>query len=566
MANSAPTSWTFTGLLLHTTEEYASSPHSWGTSTKKITWVGNDTARVAAMAAAEAAFDGHIWGSGVAWPAAFKDVYTKILRTYFSLPALRALMLVNGGVGEGDEEPDKDAVIDVCVVGEFPLSTPEYLRGYLEEVLLVAAGHAVGGRAFNGSAMAAADSHAAAVAAAAELADLRASNKRLNDELNRKTADPVQVRLTCTLRAHHLSGTTVLDSLATHNPVHKRPVSDVVMHKVTHVLILMCPAHDQALPPGMDPAMFKQMQMMVAIMAFQQQSKPAGERLGDAVPVPKTKAGWDKILADAKTSIINKESPVVIKLCRAHRDKVKADSKIASGSSRVLLGSGAELLLAGVDSNTVTRTSAVDDPTWSGLNAFFRLFAMMATMTEEEFPRQGLADFLNMWSELWDYSRGTRQNKIKAATAFYDEHADTLGDGTWGATFKTDSLFLFAHLEGANPPLCRACGGSGEQAANARQPNQPGNNATDRGKRKGGTDRDNKRNNGKVSWPCMSMLKQTASCNRATCSFDHPACVSCNGSCASAAKCVDWQQAKVDSTWGSIIAQMEASRRKRPRS
>ena len=320
---------------------------------------------------------------------------------------------------------------------------------------------------------------------------------------------------------------------------------------------------------GLDPEVFKQMQMMAALIQLQQQGKPATEAAGTASPLPKAKIGWEKILADTKASIIAKESPMVLKLCRANRDRVKAEAKTTSGASRVLMGGagGVEILLPGVAAVTVTRTSATDDSTWSGLNGFFRLFSMMAAMTEEEFPRAGLADFLGMWSDLWDYSRGTRLGKIKAATAFYDAHADALGKGTWDTTFKSDSLFLFEHLEGANPALCGACGGSGEQTGHdhVRSPNKNRNtNGGGRGNTNGRAGTQDKNATGtkrKSAWPCLTMLKPTATCDRAVCPFNHPACVSCGLDCKSASVCVDWQQAKVDAEWGAAISKMESTKR-----
>lgn len=325
----------------------------------------------------------------------------------------------------------------------------------------------------------------------------------------------------------------------------------------------------QVIPPGFDPEMFKQMQMMATLLALQQGAATPGPTAA-AVPPLKAKAGWEKLVDATKTSIIDRVSPIVMRLCRANRDRLKTESKVASSANRLSLGvGGAELVLPGMTSSIVTRTSAVDDELWSALNAFFRLFAIMASMAEDEFPRQGLSEFLNMWSNLWDYTRGTRLGKIKAATAFYDENASTLGDGTWEQTFKSDSLFLFAHLDGKNPPVCRTCHGSGEHVEHPLtgrppNPNNPRDSGRDRGK---GAGDKRKARPTKPAWPCMSMLKKGVSCNRASCPFDHPACVSCGKGCASANVCDDWSQAKVDLTWADAISKIEGSKRRRtPRS
>ena len=100
-----PDSWTYSGLTLKTTAEYTDHPFPWGTGVNQIKWIGTDAARISAMTAASAALGDRAWGSDVAWPIPFKEAYTKILGTYFSMPALRMMVLAHSGTppvgGEG---------------------------------------------------------------------------------------------------------------------------------------------------------------------------------------------------------------------------------------------------------------------------------------------------------------------------------------------------------------------------------------------------------------------------------------------------------------------------------
>ena len=184
------TSWTYTGLVLKTTDEYGLLPSRWGEGTKKIVWIGNDAARVTAMAAAESAFDGLAWGSGVPWSTQFKDTYTKVLRTFFSLPALRALMTVHDASGE-HKETEKEEVISVCVAKEFPLCTPMYLMVYLDEVRKVASGASAGGAIFTMPDVA--TEEPVVSTAVAELAELKEQNRTLLEQIKNKPVS-TQVR------------------------------------------------------------------------------------------------------------------------------------------------------------------------------------------------------------------------------------------------------------------------------------------------------------------------------------------------------------------------------------
>ena len=86
------------------------------------------------------------------------------------------------------------------------------------------------------------------------------------------------------------------------------------------------------------------------------------------------------------------------------------------------------------------------DSLWSGFIGFFRLFSIMALMPETEFSRKALADMLGLWSEKWDFSKSSRAQKMQAVVAFYDDHASSMGQGTWVQTFRSDTTFLFEHL------------------------------------------------------------------------------------------------------------------------
>ena len=101
------------------------------------------------------------------------------------------------------------------------------------------------------------------------------------------------------------------------------------------------------------------------------------------------------------------------------------------------------------------------------MGGFFRLFAIMAAMPGEDVPRQALADFLGVWSRIWDSSVGSHQQKIEAMERFYDENASTLGDGTWMRTLGSDMPFWSESFEGNNLPTCAACtcSGAGDRVA-----------------------------------------------------------------------------------------------------
>jgi hypothetical protein len=202
MQMSGATAWTYTALTVKPTADYSPDGPPWGEGTDKIKWIGNDSVRVTTMAAAELAFDGLTWKSGVPWPAAFKDAYSKVLRTFFSLPALRALVMVHGGELDG-EVVDRTTIVTVCLDGEFPLCTPEYLKGYMDEVRSVASGARPGGCVFDGPSGVVAHLPAP-IDPAAELAALKLRNTILEEENKRKRTEPT-VSPACTMHCLCLS-------------------------------------------------------------------------------------------------------------------------------------------------------------------------------------------------------------------------------------------------------------------------------------------------------------------------------------------------------------------------
>jgi len=293
----------------------------------------------------------------------------------------------------------------------------------------------------------------------------------------------------------------------------------------------------------------KQMMAMAVAMAAQM-SPPKPE----ATPTPsKAKVGWAKVLVDTKACLVADEVPPVLKLSRANRERLKREATTAADTQKVFLGGigGVSLLLPASNTDRTTKSNNKDDPVFSGLSGFFRLFAIMASSSEEEFPRAKMADFFSVWTELWDSPRGSRAQTIKAAVTFYKKYVEELGRGTWRVKFDSDSRFLLEALDGPSPGLCSGCGGSGEHTGHVAKQGTP-NDRPSGAKR----DRDGPSGKGKPQGPpspCMSMLDQKETCARTGCRFSHSPCPSCGGGCASAAKCAAWDSKAIADKYGALI-------------
>ena len=173
---------------------------------------------------------------------------------------------------------------------------------------------------------------------------------------------------------------------------------------------------------------------------------------------------FDGVVDSTKEALRARRFANPVALCRANESALKLSARRRPGRQALSLGAdGAVVLSEGVEGDVVDK-SLVDGAFWSAMGGFFRLFAIMAAMPGEDVPRQALADFLGVWSRIWDSSVGSRQQKIEAMERFYDERASTLGDGTWMKTLGSDMPFWSESFKGKNLPTCGACSGTGDRA------------------------------------------------------------------------------------------------------
>lgn len=503
--------WLYEDLTLLTEDEYKTSPFPWGGSTTLVKWKGSDAKRLELLAQVKAAFASCPWvGHDGPWPEAVSQLYVKMLSKFYSASAVRLLAAAHGVdvVGVSDDTGGIDEIVSRCVVARAPLSSPQYLAAFAMQVRQVVAGKVPGGARF-----VATDASANPFQTSAEdtvtapqqtMDELRASNRQLQEALanagsqGRDTSDPF------------------------------------------------------------GPASMKQLMAMAAAMATQM-SLP---RLEATTTPSKVKVGWAKVLVDTKACLVADEVPPVLKLSRANRERLKREATTAADTQRVLLGGigGASLLLPASNTDRTTKSSAKDDPVFSGLSGFFRLFSIMASSSEEEFPRAKMADFFSVWTELWDSPRGSRAQKMKAAVTFYEKYAEELGRGTWRLKFDADSRFLLEALDGPSPGLCSGCGGSGEHTGHVAKQRTPSDRPS--GGKRG---RDGPSGRGAyVQGPpslCMSMLDQKETCSRTDCRFSHGPCPSCGGGCASAAKCAAWDSKVMADKYGALIRTIKSGGR-----
>jgi len=498
--------WMYENLTLLTEDEYKASPLLWGGSTTLVKWKGIDHKRLDALARAKISFVSCPWiGHDGPWPEAATQLYVKLLSRFYSASAVRLLAAVHGVdvTGVPDDAGGIDEIVSRCVVAKAPLSSPQYLAAFAAQVRQVVAGKVTGGTRFvapdvftNPLPRPAEETNAATQRTIDELRELRASNRQLQEALEK-------------------SGT------------QGRDTSD-----------------------SFGPASMKQMMAMYAVMAAQM-SPPKPE----ATTTPsKAKVGWAKVLVDAKACLVADEVPPVLKLSRANRERLKREATTAADTQKVLLGGigGVSLLLPASNTDRTTKSNTKDDPVFSALSGFFRLFSVMASSSEEEFPRAKMADFFSVWTELWDSPRGSRAQKMKAAVTFYEKYAEELGRGTWRVKFDADSRFLLEALSGPSPGLCSGCGGSGEHSGHGAKQGAPSDRPL--GPKRGRDKPLGKGRNPKGPPPlCMSMLDQKETCSRHNCRFSHGPCPSCGGNCASAAKCAAWDSKVMADKYGALI-------------
>jgi hypothetical protein len=496
--------WMFAGIALLTTSGYQRTPFSWGGSLNSIKWKGNLDQRVAALEDARLAFAPYQWFErGTMWSAEANEAYAKLLSTFYAVDAIRLLACAHGidtGTGEAP------TVIQRLLAVQVPLSSPEYLAAYANKVRKVASGSCEGGAAYTFSE-----------------ADIPSVRQTVPPFQNAAGPGPAGV-----------------------GEENNSPAAVVVnpQQALQTLLLSNDGSSNNAVMLEMLAMMQKQHQSLVAVAMNNN-----GPR--DIAPVItlKAKTGWNKVLAEVKAALVEGSVPSVLKLSRVNRERLVREQTSSSDTRRVMLGGtgGAEILLPGQNTDKTTKSNATSDATWSGLSAFFRLFQIMATLTEDEFPRAKLADFFAFWTELWDSPRGKHTEKIKACVTFYEKYADELGSGTWKRRFDTDSRFLLEALSGEVPALCSQCGGCGESSKKAQGDRASGQKS----ERSNGTK--NKRDR-KPNGYCMSMIDQSSTCSETGCAFKHSPCPSCQGKCESAAKCGAWDQKVMDSKYSAIIA------------
>ena len=508
--------WLYTGLKSGTTEEYTKKPFAWAGSIGMVKYIGDDTRRVGALQHGKTTFADVTWGShDEKWSTDVTNEYKTILKTFYSLSALRLLAaahsidLSSSSSSSMDEVGEKTRIIDSCASAEAPLCSPSYLSAFAQHVRKVAAGDHAGGHDFT---------HADASGSPASRPSVPGPALGLpgTDQALRDTNARLQRELTAALS----TSTTV--------------------PQTTQIQAIMA----------------------MAMTAFTQQqlSNPSSGDLTLAQK-PKTRQ-WPRIIDEVKASLKSQTTAPVLKLSRQYKDRVEKDSKAADSSHKLMLGNGgACITLPGASIDTGTKSTSYDGVLWTGLSAFFRLFKIMATMPEDDLPRAGLADFMTVWSNLWDSPRGSREMKLKTALAFYDKYAGDLGKLTWPTLFDTDSRLLLEHLEGANPGLCRSCNGSGEASPDVRNGNDGSRSAGGGGGRTRTPRKVNPTKRKRSENFCFSMLDQSASsCTKRDCPFVHGPCPSCGSNCDSAATCAKWDQPKMTATYGSTIEYLKRTK------
>ena len=505
--------WMFNSLSSKTMEEYRDHPFMWGGGASTVKFVGPDAAREEALVRGSTAFADHPWDSADPWSTEAEASYRALLKTYYSLGAVRLQAVANGvditGVVPG-VVGEKNDITDRCVAAKAPLCSPNYLSAFATHVRLVTAGSTPGGLLF--------------VQPVVEGPNLENTPPRGEDEPGGAVQDL------------HAANLALRQQLAAAAAVQSAPQQPIM---------------------AMTPAMLHQ--IIEGIRG------PALEGREFVTPPPKAKTGWPKVLLDVKASLKAKEMPPVLKLSRANHDRLKKETKADTSSRRIFLGTeGASLTLPGVDAEATVLTSSTDSRLWSGMSAFFRLFSIMAALPEDDFSRDSMSELLTVWSEVWDSPMGTRAQKLAAAIAFYDKYADQLGSGVWLSKFDSDSRFLLEHMKGDNPGVCKHCSGSGEASRlGSSTPTPSGGGAGGaKGTTKNGPKQTSKRKLNVGKDFCSTMLIQGSLCTSTSCGRAHSPCASCGGACVSAQACKAWDQTLITAKYGTQIDRITSAKRR----
>ena len=512
MSITCPSDWLYKGYALKTKDALQHAPLGYGGLPSKIIWKvrADPSQRLAILDALRTALPGGHWTAGEAWPEQFKAGYKMLLSQYFSTSAVRALGAIAGidftGVAAGAQ--GAAAIIDLCISAKAPIASPHFIAEYVRAVAKVLSGALLGG------------SQLVAV-------DFTAESKMLLEMAPGAQPSPT------------IASPSVSDPHAALKAEMAALKSAMAAMRATNASLTPAPG-------GMTEAGLERI-----LSAF----KAAETK--EALPAAKTKSGWPKVLDDVSTCLSNGEHVNISRLSRGNKRHLEKESRSTSDSHKLSLG-GATLLIAGPREDSTTVVMKDDGPLWTLLNAFFRFFSIMACLPETTFPRAKLADFMTLWLEIWDSPSGTRLEKAQAAVAFYKDHHESLGQGTWLSTFNANARFSINFLPPRVSPNtitpCLSCDGCGERIGHQDQ--RKSTSASDgngKGRGRGQNGFDGKRN-GSIRSPCLSMIDiSVGKCQKGDCRFPHTPCPSCGGSCACAQECQAFDAVKITKEYGSLL-------------
>ena len=521
--------WTYHGLELDDQAGCAAAPFGWDGTNASLSYIGNDTQRATTHEAARAEFATIAWDNPEAWTEGALASQQRLLKDFYSLGALRLLLVATKVSLEGvSKRHERAALLELAKENKTPICSIDYLKMFAVAVVAVVNGEEPGGAVFAG-------------------AQVDADGDGANDGEDDHPRVP--------------------------DPVPNPPPSDVAaLQRLTAELETKLASAASALAASEKIAADRSnadqetLAQSMAKIAKLLANQADGTSSNGAIPaVPRGKVGMAKLFADAKAMLKANQFPAVLKFSRAHIAKIKKDTKDNRGSRCVMIGGGAgiELKIPSDDSFAPATRSYVDGELWNGLSALLKLSTIMVGMPDNDLPRPALMDFFGVWSTIWDSPMGSRAQKLHAFLTFYDKYAGDLGRGSWADSLSRDSMFLLENLQGRNPAICRCCAGTGEEGSG---PGCRGSNSRDRPRRPQpqprGTSSPSKRERGnKMTGLCLSMLDQYTSCGSKTCRHSH-ACL-CGSNCVSAAKCPKWNQKDVDARYGDDIKQMKDARRRR---
>ena len=516
MTATSPIAWLHQGFALKTKEAYLLSPFGFGGGASTIKWKHKADAadvaqRLAVLGTLKASLPGS-WDDKGSWSDIAKSGYKMLLGTFYSTNAVRALAAAAGIdlTGAPAGAAGASQIADLCIAARVPIASPHYLAEYVRAVGKVVGGALIGGLPFEG-------------------VDLTSESKMLEEgapgALTHTVPPPPNM---ASLMADLAAMKAALSSLHLTTPTAPTPA------------------------PGHFEASFERM------LALLHDSKTAAEAKEAQPAATKVKTGWPKVVDDTTQGLVNGDFVNVAKLSQGNKHRLEQESRATTDSHKVSLGGGpggVALLFSGPRDDSTTVTTKHDGVLWSLINAFFRLFSIMASLPEDKFPRAKLSDFLSLWLEIWDSPSGTRLEKAHAAVAFYREYHESLGKGTWLATFNNNARFSINNLPPRIAPnyitQCSSCGGCGEHSGQhdqKRPPKAPDGGGRGKGKGRSGG------GGGAGPSPCFSMLDPTiGKCQMSGCRWSHSPCPSCGGACGSAADCVRFDAVKVTKEYGSLL-------------